>query len=208
MVLKFYSGSLVVGGGVIVALTLAEMKIPFEHVVVDMDAKEHKTPEHMAKHPFGQIPLIDDDGFIVYESRAICRYLIEKYSNQGPDLLPKGLKERALVEQAAAVEYATFHPALLPVLREGVIKPYHGQPVDQAVLDEALKELSAKLDVYEVILGEHKFLAGDEFTFADLCHYASAPMLTRGGIEIMTSKGPNVTRYVFRLHWRSFLDAP
>ncbi|KAJ6454121.1 glutathione S-transferase [Mycena sanguinolenta] len=203
MVLKFYSGSFVGGGSVIVALTLAEMKIPFEHVVVDMDAKEHKTPEYMAKHPFGQVPLIDDDGFVVYESRAICRYLIEKYSNQGPNLLPKGLKERTLVEQAAAVEYATFHPALSPVLREGVFKPFRKLPVDQAALDEALKEFSAKLDVYEVILSKHKFVAGDEFTFADLCHYAYTPLLNLGDIKIMTSKGPNVTRW-----WNELMSRP
>ncbi|KAF7346835.1 Glutathione S-transferase [Mycena sanguinolenta] len=203
MVLKLYAGPFVGGGSAIVGLTLVEKQVPYEHVLVKMDAKEHKTPEYLAKHPFGQIPMIDDDGFIVYESRAICRYIIDKYPNQGPDLLPKGLKERTLVEQAAAVEYATFTPALLPVLREGVGKKRRGEPVDQAVLDEALKELSAKLDVYEVILGKHKFLAGDEFSFADLCHYAYAPMLTMGEINIMTSKGPNVTRW-----WNELMSRP
>ncbi|KAJ7710991.1 glutathione S-transferase [Mycena olivaceomarginata] len=200
MVLKLYTDPDVGGGPAIVGLTLVEKHVPYEHVPVNMDAKEHKTPEYMAKHPFGQVPMIDDDGFIVYESRAICRYILEKYPNQGPELLPKGLKERTLVEQAAAVEYATFTPALLPVLKEVL----RGEPVDQAVLDEALKELSAKLDVYEVILGKQKFLAGDEFSFADLCHYAYAPLLlTIGGIDIMTSKGPNVTRW-----WNELISRP
>ncbi|KAJ6486993.1 glutathione S-transferase [Mycena sanguinolenta] len=162
----------------------------------------------MAKHPFGQVPMIDDDGFIIYESRAICRYIIDKYPNRGPELLPKGLKERSLVEQAAAVEYATFNPALMPVFKESAEKALRSEPVDQAVLDEALKEFSAKLDVYEVILGKQKFFAGDEFSFADLCHYAYAPFLTLGGIDIMTSKGPNVARCVPCLNFRSFIDVP
>ncbi|KAJ7304802.1 glutathione S-transferase [Mycena albidolilacea] len=204
MVLKLYTDQDVGGGSAIVGLTLVEKHVPYEYVPVNMDAKEHKTPEYMAKHPFGQVPMIDDDGFVVYESRAICRYILEKYPNQGPELLPKGLKERTLVEQAAAVEYATFTPALLPVLNEVRPKRLRGAPVDQAVLNEALKELSAKLDVYEVILGKQKFLAGDEFSFADLCHYAYAPLLiTIGGIDIMTSKGPNITRW-----WNELISRP
>ncbi|KAF7346819.1 Glutathione S-transferase [Mycena sanguinolenta] len=203
MVLKFYPSTFVRGGSAIVALALAEKQVPYEHVLVKMDAKEHKTPEYMAKHPFGQVPMIDDDGFIVYESRAICRYIAEKYRDQGPDLLPTGLKERALVEQAAAVEYATFHPAVIAIAKEAVYKPRRGLPIDQAVLDEAVKELSAKLDVYEVILSKHRFLGGDEFSLADLCHYAYGPLLADYGLDIMTSKGPNVTRW-----WKELMSRP
>lgn len=65
----------------------------------------------------------DDDGFILYESRAICRYLVEKFAEQGTPLYPKDLKERALVEQAASVEFANFHPALLKLAMEAVAKP-------------------------------------------------------------------------------------
>ncbi|KAJ6454139.1 glutathione S-transferase [Mycena sanguinolenta] len=203
MVLKFYSNTVVRAGSGIVALALAEKQVPYEHIFVKMDVKEHKTPEYMAKHPFGQVPIIDDDGFIVYESRAICRYIAEKYRDQGPELLPIGLKERALVEQAAAIEYATFTPALMQVLREGEGKKRRGLPIDQASLDGAVKELSAKLDAYEVILGKHRFLGGDEFSLADLCHYAHAPFLADYGVDIMTSKGPNVTRW-----WNELMSRP
>lgn len=65
----------------------------------------------------------DDDGFILYESRAICRYLAEKYMDQGSQLLPVGLKERALVEQAASVEYSHFYPAIVEVIGELLGKP-------------------------------------------------------------------------------------
>lgn len=58
MVLKFHSTAYAGGGGGVVALTLAEKQIPFELVVVDMAAKEHKTPEFLAMHPFGQVPVI------------------------------------------------------------------------------------------------------------------------------------------------------
>ncbi|KAJ6543143.1 glutathione S-transferase [Mycena capillaripes] len=195
MVLKFYSSGYVGGGGAIVALVLAEKHIPFEHIVVDLAAKEQKTPEFLAMHPFGQVPVIDDDGFILYESRAICRYLAEKYADQGTPLLPKGLKERAVVEQAASVESANFQPAIVKVGKEILGKPRRGLPVDQAVLAEGLAELGTKLDVYEIILGKHRFLAGDEFTLADLFHLLYANSIASSGLDIMTSRGPNVKRW-------------
>ncbi|KAJ7263689.1 putative glutathione-S-transferase [Mycena haematopus] len=100
-----------------------------------------------------------------------------------------------MVEQAISVEYSAFNPAVLPVVREAVMKPYRGLPVDQGVLAEALKEFAEKLEVYEGILGKQRFLAGDEFTLADLCHYSYAPMLADAGVDVMTSGGPNVKRW-------------
>ncbi|KAJ7840951.1 glutathione S-transferase [Mycena olivaceomarginata] len=195
MVLKLYAVPYPGRGSGLVYLLLAEKRIPFELIAVDLKAKEQKKPEFLAMHPFGQVPVIDDDGFIVYESRAICRYLAEKYADQGPNLFPKGLEKRAMVEQGAAVELATFEPAILKLFHEGG-KRLRGLPFDQAILDEALAELSAVLDVYEVILGKHKFLGGDEYSLADLFHFGSAPRLAENGIDIMTSKSrPNVTRW-------------
>ncbi|KAJ6577723.1 glutathione S-transferase [Mycena capillaripes] len=200
MVLKYYGSSHVGGGGGIVALVLAEKQITFEHVVIDMAAKEHKTPEYIAMHPFGQVPVIDDDGFILYESRAICRYLADKYADKGTPLFPKGLKERALVEQAASVEFANFYPALLKVL---VAKMNRDVPIDQANLEAELAKLSKTLQVYEIILGKHKFLAGDEFTLGDLFHLIYAPLLADAGVDIMTTTGPNVTRW-----WKELISRP
>jgi len=195
MVLKLYAVPYPGSGSGLVYLVLEEKQIPFELVAVDLKAKEQKKPEFLAMHPFGQVPVIDDDGFIVYESRAICRYLAEKYADQGPNLFPKGLKERAMVEQGAAVDSANFLPTILKVFRESG-KKRRGLPFSQAVIDEALAELSAVLDVYEVILGKHKFLGGDEYSLADLFHFSHAPRLAENGINIMTSKDrPNVTRW-------------
>ncbi|KAJ7605134.1 glutathione S-transferase [Mycena polygramma] len=213
MVLKLYAVPYPGGGSALVYLLLAEKEIPFEMVPFDLKAKEQKKARifgHASLRPCASnrqwnpsctIPsnlrmhqLQDDDGFIVYESRAICRYLAEKYADQGPDLFPRGLKERAMVEQGAAVESANFLPALLELFREGE-KKRRGLPFDQAVMYEALAGLAAVLDVYEVILGKHKFLGGDEYSLADLFHFSHAPRLAQNGNNIMTSdERPNVTR--------------
>ncbi|KAJ6582585.1 glutathione S-transferase [Mycena vulgaris] len=203
MVLKFYSVSHASGGCGIVAMVLAEKNIPFELVLIDMAKKDHKAPEYLAKHPFGQVPMIEDDGFVLYESRAICRYLAEKYAAQGPPLIPTSLKEKALFEQAASIEFANFFPPLLKVGIEGVFKKRHGQPADEAVLAQAMSDLSAKLDVYDVILEKQKYLAGNEFTIADVFHLMYAPAVVEGGIDIMAGKGPNVTRW-----WNELISRP
>lgn len=58
MVLKLYATIFPGGGGGLVARVLAEKRIPFELVAVDTAAKEHKTAEYIAMHPFGEIPVI------------------------------------------------------------------------------------------------------------------------------------------------------
>ncbi|KAJ7128458.1 hypothetical protein C8R44DRAFT_909645 [Mycena epipterygia] len=105
--------------------------------------KDHKTPEYMTKHPFGQGPMFhwdsqDDDGSVLYESRAICRYLAEKYAGHGTPLIPTGLRKKALFEQAISIEWANFLPSVMKVGIESLSKQ-----------SEAMSEFSAKLDVYK-----------------------------------------------------------
>ncbi|KAJ7842175.1 glutathione S-transferase [Mycena leptocephala] len=178
-----------------VATVLLEKKVPFQFIPVDAAKAEHKSAAHLEKQPFGQVPYIDDDGFILYESRAICRYIADKYANQGTSLGPTGTREKALFEQAASIEYCSFEPLASKAVGEMVFKPMFGQTADKALFDSLIESLSAKLDAYEVILAKHKYLAGNEVTLADLFHLPYATMLAQAGSQIMTTKGPNVTRW-------------
>lgn len=65
----------------------------------------------------------DDEGFILYESRAICYYIAAKYPNQGTPLLPTELKANALFHQAASVEICHFSDNVLKALEEMILKP-------------------------------------------------------------------------------------
>ena len=60
----------------------------------------------------------DDDGFILYESRAICYYIASKYSNQGTPLLPTGIEANALYQQAVFVESSHFHQHIIQAGKE------------------------------------------------------------------------------------------
>jgi glutathione S-transferase len=69
-------------------------------------------------------PTQEDDGFTLYEVRAIARYICDKYSNQGTPLLPDpaDLRARALVEQAISVEMTHFEPPAQNAFFEGILK--------------------------------------------------------------------------------------
>ncbi|KAJ6605431.1 glutathione S-transferase [Mycena vulgaris] len=173
-----------------VATVLHELKVPFELIEVDVMNGEHKTPAYMEKQPFGQIPYIDDDGFILYETRAICRYIAAKHPSSG--LIPQEPKANALFEQAAAVEITNFDPSASKAGFELFMRKL-GMPGDQTVIDAQSVILDKKLDAYDVILGKHRYLAGESLTLADLFHLPYAPLVALGG-DIMTRK-PNVARW-------------
>lgn len=65
----------------------------------------------------------DDDGFILYESRAICYYIASKYADQGTPLIPTDLKGIALFHQAASIEAFNFNTHAESAIAEMVYKP-------------------------------------------------------------------------------------
>ena len=108
-----------------------------------------------------------DDGFELFESRAICRYLATLGS--GPELIPTDPKARAKFEQAASIEYSQFDPTGFALLWERVIKQYIGQTTNEERFKELLTQLDTKLDGYEAILRKQKYLAGDVRAFKQAC---------------------------------------
>ncbi|KAJ7655917.1 glutathione S-transferase [Mycena rosella] len=176
-----------------IATVLHELHIPFEFIEVDLKAGEQHTPAFLARQPFGQVPFIDDGGFILYESRAICRYLAAKHPASG--LIPREPTANALFEQAASVEVANFDPSASGLVLQTVVKPaFYGTQPDPAAVQAHLAVLEKKLEGYEAILGTQRYLAGDTLTLADLFHLPCARLLAVGGIDIMMQK-PNVARW-------------
>lgn len=84
-----------------VLTALYEKDVPYEFVDVDFSKGEHKSEKYMKLQPFGKVPALDDDGFILFESRAIGKYIAAKYAGQGTPLLPAedDLKAYGLFEQ-------------------------------------------------------------------------------------------------------------
>jgi len=207
MVLKLYGAVLATCTQRVLAVA-KQLNVRVELVPVNFATGEHKSPEYLKKQPFGQVPYLDDDGFILFESRAISRYLAAVYGNG--KLIPKGAKENAIFEQAASIEQADFDPLASALVAERIFGPlFRGATPDEKAAGEKQEKLEAKLDAYEVLLAKYKYLGGDELTLADIFHlpYGSKSTLQlRPGaphVNLEDPKRPNVARW-----WKDITSLP
>ncbi|KAL6306944.1 glutathione transferase [Sparassis latifolia] len=188
------------------AMVLKEKNVPYELVLVDLSKGEHKAGAYTAVQPFGQVPyIVDDDGFTLYESRAIARYVAVKYAAQGEKLLPPltDLHALAKFEQAASIELTNFEPFAHGIAAERVFKPRGGGVTDEKLVADYVASLKSKLDVYDVILSKSKYLAGD-LTLADLFHVPYGPALKLAGVDVLEDPSrPNVLRW-----WKEISSRP
>jgi glutathione S-transferase len=178
-----------------VLLTLKEKGVDYELVIVDIQKGESYTPQYKEKQPFGVVPYIDDDGFILYESRAICRYIEDKYKNQGTRLIPEDVKERALFEQGCSIELSYFNPQANPLVYEKLYAHFHGRQTDEERVKQLAGKLAEYLDVYEIILSKQEYIGGNTFTFADLSHIPMAAKLFLVGYGHLLTDRPRVAEW-------------
>ncbi|KAJ7071628.1 glutathione S-transferase [Mycena amicta] len=188
-----------------VATVCHELQIPFELIEVNVMNGENKTAEFLKYQPFGQIPYIDDDGFNLFETRAISRYLAAKYPKN--DLLPTDPKENALFEQAAAFEQSNFDPAGSKIGLE-FVKKRLGWGFDESLVTEQLPLLEIRVPGYEAILSKTRYLAGDKITLADIFHLPYAPFVSEGS-DVLT-RHPSIARWLKELtsrpSWLAYTD--
>ncbi|KAF9037638.1 glutathione S-transferase [Panaeolus papilionaceus] len=191
------------------ATVMHEKELAFEFINVDISKNEHRKEEYLAKQPFGQVPYLDDDGFILYESRAIARYIATKYRDQGTALIPKDMQGQALMDQAIYVEMSNFNEYAEKAVAEINSKRERGLTSNTAVFTQLISSLEETLAVYDQILGQQKYLAGNEITIADLFHLPFGYALSAAGCDIMNSR-PNVKRWFneisSRPSWKAVKD--
>jgi len=72
MVLKLYGSAM---SSARVLVTILEMDLPYEHIPIDTAKGDQKSAAYKKLQPFGKVPALEDDGFLIFESRAICKYL-------------------------------------------------------------------------------------------------------------------------------------
>jgi len=149
---------------------LNEKQVDYEFVIVELSAGAQKQPQYLALNPFGLVPTIQDEDLTLFESRAIIKYLANKYKGQGTDLLGSSLSEQALVDQWCEVEGQSFSPAITSIVSQILVVPRRGGITDEAVVGSNMEKLGKVLDIYDERLSKSKYLAGDFFSLADLQH--------------------------------------
>jgi glutathione S-transferase len=183
-----------------VLATLAEKQQTAELVVIDLAKGEHKQPEHLARQPFGQVPTLEHDGFRLYESRAMMRYLDDVLP--GPKLTPTDARDRARMEQWMSVETSNFTPHAMKIIYQLVFGRWRGQAPDMAKVDEGRAATGRALDIMDRALADTTFIAGDQFTLADICFQPYFEYLEVGGESDLIASRGNVAAWWTKLRAR------
>lgn len=147
-------------------LTAEELGMPYQLHLLDAMKGEHKTPEHLARHPMGKVPAVEMNGQYYFESNSICRLMAELNGNK---LYGDSPEERAHINEW--IDMIGYHIGrwLTVYFFEELVKPVLMK--DQSPSETALKEagdfLKQQLPVLEQTLSKHAYIAGEKFTIAD-----------------------------------------
>jgi glutathione S-transferase len=167
-----------------------ELGLDYQHGKVDFSTGETRTRAHLALNPNGRIPVIDDDGFVLWESMAINLYLAKKHS--AGKLYPTRLEDEARTWQWSFWGMTEVERPVLTALFNRAILPEDKR--DAAAADAAEKALAQPLKVLDGVLGRSAYLLSNDFTVADL-NVASILAWMRPA-QIDMSAFPNVAEWL------------
>lgn len=153
-----------------ILLTAQELGIVYHLHMMDARTGEHKSARHRARHPLGMVPAVQINGEYFVESNSICRLLTERCDNR---LYADTPEERARINQW--IDLMSFHIGrhMQVFMFEERIKPeVLGRGSDREAVEEASAALADELAVIESSLAHGNYLAGDEFTLADIIAFS------------------------------------
>jgi glutathione S-transferase len=184
-----------------VKIVLAEKGLAWEGIWVKLGKIEQKSPEHLKRNPYGKIPVIDDDGKLLFESCIINEYLDEKFPS--PPLQPKDpyLRARGRILIDYFLNY--LHEPYW-ALRGEMIKKIEAER-DQKVIAQNRKEVTARLQYLEAALGDKPYFLGD-YSLTDIAMLPRFPRLEQYGVLPSTSL-PKLTAWFERMKQRPSVQA-
>ena len=141
-----------------------ELNLPFERIDAGMEHGVVGTPQYLAMNPNARVPTIDDDGFVLWESNTIVRYLSLKYGLG--TLCPEDPRLRAdsdrWMDWSTAQLSGTFREVFWGTVRTPPEKR------DLAFIEKNRAATAKTLDIVDRLLGTRPFVAGDRLTMGDI----------------------------------------
>lgn len=171
-----------------VQLALSLLKVPTELVEVDLRKGAQKQPDFLKLNPFGQVPVIDDNGTVLADSNAILIYLARKYGNTNwlpADAVGEAAVQRWLSVAAGLVAFGPAAARLVTVFGAGF------------KAEEVIARAHNLLKVMESELATKSFLIGDKPSIADIANYTYIAHAPEGNVALDTY--PNVMAWLTRI---------
>jgi glutathione S-transferase len=185
-------------------LALWEKRVPYRLVEVDIFAPDGPPADYLERHPFNRIPAFEHDGFRLYETTAITRYVDEAFA--GPPLMPSTPRGRARANQIVSIiDSYGYRPLIWDIFVERVRAPAQGRGSDEAKIAAAIPGAALCLRALdELAASKGPYLTGSEVSLADL---HAAPVfayfsMAAEGAELLASR-PRLRRW-----WQAMRERP
>lgn len=172
-----------------VVLAAQWLGIAFERTEAGHEFGIVKTPEYLAKNPNGLVPLIEDDGFVLWESNVIVRYLCAKHS--AGTLYPQELAARFDAERWMDWQQTALNPAGRGAFIQLMRTP--AEKRNKEIVAQSIGATGPLLTVLDAHLGRRAFMAGDAFTMADIP--IACEIHRWHGLPLKRPERPNLDRW-------------
>ena len=186
-----------------VLLVATHLDVPLERVVIDLTKGEQRGSSHLRRNPNGRVPVLEDDGFLLWESRAIMQYLADK--TPGQTLLPTEPHSRAEVNRWLFWCAAHMAPANALLVQENFVKGLTGRgPADPAEVARGEALFAQAAPVLDEHLASRMWVAQDRVTLAD--YSLAAGFALAGPARLPIAGYPNLRAWLGRVQeldaWR------
>ncbi|MBT4891310.1 MAG: glutathione S-transferase family protein [Rhodospirillales bacterium] len=148
----------------IIMLCLREKGIAFDHREIDIFNPEQTPSDYLQHHPFGKIPAFEHEGFKLYETSAITRYIDEAFTGSAP-LFPSSIQERARINQIISILDNYAYPVLVWDI---YVEACEADSPDEEKISAAIPKAKTCLQALESLCGENTYLVGQELSLADI----------------------------------------
>ena len=182
-----------------VLIAFAEKQVPHELVFIDMAARRHREQPYLSLNPYGRVPTLDADGFVLFELTAILNYL--EATRPSPPLVPADARGRALVDM-----HMKLCDLQLTRYAGTIIFPKRFLPKERwnvTAIAEAKAEIEKHLAILDKQLAGKTYLVAEQFSLAEVCYMPfldflplmeiTPPSAVAGWSERLLARGSAVT---------------
>ncbi len=177
------------------------------HRVAPVSPGTLRAEPHTLRHPFGRVPVLEHEGFMLYETQAIVRYLDRVVP--GPSLTPTDAKAAARMDQVMNVcDWYLFQGVGSVIGFQRVVGPrLLGVPPDEAAIAQAMPKAHAVFRELSRLLGGDRYFAGDRMTLADLMIAPQLDFFTQTPEWApLTASTPNLIPWLARMNERDSMQ--
>jgi glutathione S-transferase len=186
----------------IARLVLREKNTVYDYVEVNPFAADMPV-DYLTKHPFRRVPTLVHDGFVLYETAAITRYVDETFS--GTSLQPADNRARArLIQIISIIDAYGYLPMVRQVYSHRVFRPRTGQIFDESEIRSGIVASERVLGALEALADDGDFLVANQLTIADL-HLAPMMAYFSAAAEgsVVLARHPRLSAWWDRMRTRT-----